>query len=177
MDQKSYPQCRNISMNCAYLGFRLSWQPLIVDGRLRNNSIKTKLFWFKCINGFDVKGIKLWNISPRRCDSYNYSHSLDWLAKSSIMSNIRGRFPGRPLSARRQKARLRLTESDFNRSLGSSAFETAQHIQRGLEAFHHTFNLPTSHLLKAPECIIKVSHSNCVVNQFWRDFICRLEYL
>ena len=141
---------------------------------IKKHFYKNEAFWFKCINGFDVKTIKLWNISPRRCDSYNLSHSRDWLAKSSIMSNIRGRFPGRPLSARRQKARLRLTESDFNKSLGSSAFETAQHIQRGLEAFHHTFDLPTSYQHRAPECIIKVSHINCVVNQFWRDFIWRL---
>ena len=64
------------------------------------------------------------------------------------MSNNRGRFPGRPLSARRHKIRQRLTESDINRSSVSSEYKEAQQILRGLKAFRNTFNLqsPTQNL-------------------------------
>ena len=55
------------------------------------------------------------------------------------MSNHRGRFPGRPLSARRTKIRQRITESEVCKSNGPNAYETAQQIQRGINVFRKTF--------------------------------------
>ena len=55
------------------------------------------------------------------------------------MSNHRGRFPGRPLSARRHRIRQRLSESSICNSNGANAFETARQIQRGLNIFRDTF--------------------------------------
>ena len=55
------------------------------------------------------------------------------------MSNIRGRFPGRPLSARRSRSRQRVTNSGLCISSGGNAFETAKQIQRGIQVFQNTF--------------------------------------
>lgn len=55
------------------------------------------------------------------------------------MSNIRGRFPGRPLSARRSRSRQRVTNSDICNSSGGNAFEVAKQIQRGIQVFQNTF--------------------------------------
>ena len=57
------------------------------------------------------------------------------------MSVNRGRFPGRPLSARRPRMRQRLRKSDVHTSISSADFETAKMIQRGLGVFHNTFIL------------------------------------
>ena len=57
------------------------------------------------------------------------------------MSVNRGRFPGRPLSARRPRMRQRLRKSDVHTSSSSADFETAKMIQRGLDVFHNTFIL------------------------------------
>ena len=64
--------------------------------------------------------------------------------KSLKMSNIRGRFPGRPLSARRSRSRQRVTNSDLCNSSGGNAFETAKQIQRGIQAFNNTFPVSSS---------------------------------
>ena len=66
-------------------------------------------------------------------------NNLLHLIKTSKMSNIRGRFPGRPLSARRSRSRQRVTNSDLCSSSGGSAFETAKQIQRGIQVFQNTF--------------------------------------
>ena len=64
--------------------------------------------------------------------------------KSLKMSNIRGRFPGRPLSARRSRSRQRVTNSDICNSTGGTAFETATQIQRGIQVFKDTFPVSSS---------------------------------
>ena len=62
-----------------------------------------------------------------------------FLYQNLNMSNHRGRFPGRPLSARRTKIRQRITESEVCKSNGPNAYETAQQIQRGINVFRKTF--------------------------------------
>ena len=64
--------------------------------------------------------------------------------KTLKMSNIRGRFPGRPLSARRSRSRQRVTNSDLCNSTGGTAFETATQIQRGIQVFNNTFPVSSS---------------------------------